>query len=137
MSKKSETSPSIAESDLQSLTELTSIIAATQDALSDDMVSRLSGALSEGLALLDRLTRNEGLIRLLHSLDHPDNQVLLIALSKALTTTSQELSESQPAKGGIGGLLKIVSEPGTSEGIRILSSLSKHLSDGVRNDQTR
>ena len=45
--------------DLQQLAEVATLITAARDALSDDIVSRVSGALSEGITLLDRLTRNE------------------------------------------------------------------------------
>ena len=48
------------ESDLQRLTEFAHLVTSAQDALTDDMVTRLASAFSEGINLLDRLTRNEG-----------------------------------------------------------------------------
>ena len=122
----------INNNDLQKLAELASIVAATHDALTDDMVSRLSSALSEGMILLDRLTRNEGLIRLLQVLDHPENQALLIGLSDALTKTSREIASTPPAKGGIGCALKVMTSEGTLEGLRMMSLLGAHLSESLR-----
>ncbi len=118
--------------DLERLAELASLVAAAQDALTDDMVCRLASAMSEGLTLLDRLTRNEGLVRLLQVLDHPENQKLLIGLSDALTATSRDMAAAAPAKGGIVGILQLAREPGTQEGLRMLSLLGRHLSESMR-----
>ncbi len=127
----------ISTSDLQRLTEFASIVAATQDALTDDMVARLASAFSEGMVLLDRVTRNEGLIKLLQELDHPDNQALLLGLSSALTKTSRDIAIAPPAKGGIGGLLKMISEPGIQEGLRMMSLIGAHLSESLRDIHRR
>jgi len=54
------------DDDLQRLVEFAQIVSAARDAMSDDIVTRLSGAMSEGMTLLDRLTRNQGLMSLLH-----------------------------------------------------------------------
>lgn len=122
----------INNSDLQRLTEFASIVAATQDALTDDMVARLASAFSEGMVLLDRVTRNEGLIRLLQVLDHPENQAFLMSLSNALTKTSRDISANAPSNGGVMGLLKLVSEPGTQEGLRMMSIFGEHMSECMR-----
>ncbi|MGF1643229.1 MAG: hypothetical protein ACFCUJ_06255, partial [Thiotrichales bacterium] len=112
--------------------EFATLITAARDALSDDMVARLASAFSEGITLLDRLTRNEGLMRLLQELDRPENQHFLISVSDAFTATSRELATAPPLHGGIGGLLKLAFEPGTQEGLRLLSLLGARLSDGMR-----
>ncbi|GMR08560.1 MAG: hypothetical protein BMS9Abin26_1565 [Gammaproteobacteria bacterium] len=129
---KTSTDAVFNSSDLDRLAELASLVAAAQDALTDDMVSRLAAAMSEGLTLLDRLTRNEGLVRLLQVLDHPENQTLLLGLSDALTATSRDIAAAAPAKGGIVGMLQLAREPGTQEGLRMLSLLGKHLSESMR-----
>jgi uncharacterized protein YjgD (DUF1641 family) len=120
------------ENDLQRLGELASLVAAAQDALSDDMVSRLASAFSEGITLLDRLTRNEGLMRLLQVLDRAECQYVLTSLADAITQMSRELATAPPAKGGLGGLLKLAREPGTQEGLRALSMLGKYWNDSLR-----
>ena len=44
--------------------------------------------MSEGITLLDRLTRNQGLMSLLQVLDREDSQNFLVALSKAIHEAS-------------------------------------------------
>jgi len=117
---------------LDGLTELATLVAAAQDALTDDMVSRLSSAMSEGITLLDRLTRNEGLVHLLQELDRPENQHFLISLSNAFTAASRDIATTVPARGGIGGMLRLAREPGTQEGLRLLSLIGEHLSESMR-----
>ncbi len=120
------------EKSLEGLTEIGTVIAAAKDALNDDMVARMSSAFSEGVMLLDRLTRNQALVRLLQNLDRPENQALLKSLSDALGKTSIEMSSSAPAKGGFGNLVKQLNDPDTQEGLRILAMLGKHLGAGIR-----
>ncbi len=119
--------------DLQQLTELATLVTSARDAMSDEIVTRLASAVSEGITLLDRLTRNEGLMRLIRALDRPENQDLLISLSNAITAMSRDLATtSSPAKGGIGGILQLAREPATQEGVRLLSLFSQHLRESVR-----
>ncbi len=108
-----------------------------EDVLTDDIVTRVGATMGEGLVLLDRLTRNEGLMRLLHALGRPENQFLLMGLADALTETSRELVDSEPAKGGIGATLRLAREPGTQEGLRMLALLGRNLSKNVRERERR
>ena len=124
--------PNDIDPDIQGLSELASLVTAAQDALSDEMVSRMASAFSEGITLLDRVTRNDGLMRLVHVLDRPENQALLLGLADALSATSRELASSKPSKGGVGGMLKLARDPGTEEGLRMLSLFGKHLSESMR-----
>lgn len=118
--------------DLKGLIEIANLVGAARDAMSDEIVTRMSGVMSEGLHLLDRLTRNEGLMQLLQVLDRPDSQNLLIALSEAIHVSSQEIAAAPPAKGGITCLLRVARDPGTLEGIRFLASLGQHMSHSLR-----
>jgi len=118
--------------ELEQLSELATLVTSARDALSDEIVSRVASALSEGITLLDRLTRNEGLMRLLQVLDRPDCQYLLVGLADALTATSRDISTAAPARGGVGEMLRIVRQPGTQEGLRVLSLLGEHLSESMR-----
>lgn len=122
----------MAAEDLQRLVEVAQLITAARDAMSDEIVTRLAGAMSEGLTLLDRLTRNEGLMHLLKVLDRQDTQYLLIALSDAIHAASQEIPATPPATGGLGCMVRVVRDPGTQEGIRLLSVFGKHLSHSLR-----
>lgn len=123
---------STSESDLQRLVEFAQLVTSAQDAMSDDIVNRLASAVSEGITLLDRLTRNEGLIHLLRELDRPENQAFLICMSNAFTQASRELATTPPTGGGIGGLFKLVSDPGTQEGLRLLSMVAARMSNSLR-----
>jgi len=118
--------------DLQDLAELGTVISAARDALNDDIISRLASAFSEGITLLDRLTRNEGLVHLLQELDRPENQQFLVSMSNAFTEASKDLATAPPASGGIGGLIKLMRDPGTQEGLRLLSMIGARLSDSMR-----
>lgn len=118
--------------DLEQLSELATLVTSARDAMSDEIVTRLSRVFSEGIALLDRLTRNEGLMRLLEVLDRPESQHLLIGLSKALSQMSREIATAPPASGGLVGLLRLALEPGTQEGLRSLSLLGQHWSESMR-----
>jgi len=128
---------SMSTEDLQRLVEVAQLVTAARDAMSDEIVTRMAGALSEGLTLLDRLTRNEGLMHLLKVLDRQDTQYLLIALSDAVHAASQEIPAAPPATGGLGCMMRVVRDPGTQEGIRLLSVVGKHLSHSLREQHRR
>ena len=137
MTTDTQTPPAADADDLQQLAELSTLIAAARDALSDDIVSRLASAFSEGITLLDRLTRNEGLVHLLQELDRPENQRFLICLSNAFTEASKDLATAPPLNGGIAGLLRLVNDPGTQEGLRLVSMIGARLSDSMRDMHRR
>lgn len=118
--------------DLLRLVEFAQLVTAAHDAMSDDIVTRLASVMSEGMTLLDRLTRNEGLMRLLQVLDRPESQHLLISLAGALGQMSRDLAAAPPAKGGILGIYRLAREPGTQEGLRSLSLLGQYWSDSLR-----
>ena len=118
--------------DLQQLIEVAQLITAARDAMSDEIVTRLSGALSEGVSLLDRITRNEGLMQLLQVLDHPDTQNWLVALSESLHVASQEIASTPPTKGGVLCLTRVATEPGTLEALRFVAALCGNMSQSLR-----
>jgi len=134
MTIEKETPPEVTvnASNLEGLAELGTIVAAAKDAMTDDMVSRLASAFSEGITLLDRLTRNDGLVHLLQELDRPENQHFLICLSNAFTAASRDIAIAPPAKGGVVGLCKLACKPGTQEGLRLVSLIGEHLSESMR-----
>ena len=134
MTTQTETPQAVtfSEPDLQRLVEFAQLVTSAQDAMSDDIVNRLASALSEGITLLDRLTRNEGFTHLLRELDRPENQRFLICMSNAFTAASRELATAPPASGGIGGLIKLISDPGTQEGLRLLAFVGARMSNSLR-----
>jgi uncharacterized protein YjgD (DUF1641 family) len=120
------------EASVASLVEMLNFLASARDALSDDIIIRLAGAASEGLALMDRLTRNEGLIYLLQELDRPENQKFLVSMANAFTEASRELASTPQAKGGMVCAMRLVKEPGVLEGLRLLSMIGARLSKSMR-----
>ncbi|VAW77844.1 hypothetical protein MNBD_GAMMA14-2087 [hydrothermal vent metagenome] len=134
MTTQTETPPAttVSDNDMQRLAELATLITAAQDAMSDEIVTRLASAMSEGLTLLDRLTRNEGLVHLLKELDRPENQHFLISLSNAFTEATRDIATAAPSKGGVTGILRLACEPGTQEGLRLVSLIGQHLSESMR-----
>jgi uncharacterized protein YjgD (DUF1641 family) len=122
----------MSEADLQQLVEFAHLITSARDAMSDEIVHRLASALSEGITLLDRLTRNEGLIHMLREMDRPENQRFLICVSNAFTATTRDLATLPPARSGLAGLLKLMSDPGVQEGLRLLAMLAAKMSEGLR-----
>ncbi len=134
MTTQAETPPAttVNDNDMQRLAELATLIAAAQDAMSDEIVTRLASAMSEGITLLDRLTRNEGVVHLLRELDRPENQHFLISLSNAFTEATRDIATAAPSKGGVAGILRLACEPGTQEGLRLVSLIGRHLSESMR-----
>jgi uncharacterized protein YjgD (DUF1641 family) len=124
--------PMLDQAAVNSLVEMINLLESAKDAMSDEIVTRLARTASEGVTLLDRLTRNEGLMRLLQVLDRPESQYLLLSLADSLAKMSRELAAAPPAKGGILGLLQLAREPGTQEGVRALSLLGKYWNDSLR-----
>ncbi|MBM3369001.1 MAG: hypothetical protein FJY43_12130 [Betaproteobacteria bacterium] len=132
MTSPTENPAAVGDADLQRLAEFAHLVTSAQDALSDEMVSRIASTFSEGITMLDRLTRNEGLTHLLRELDRAENQQFLIALSNAFTKASRELASSPPAAGGLTGLLRLMSDPGVQEGMRLMAIVGAHMSNSLR-----
>ena len=139
MTTQTETPPTttVNNDDLQRLVEFAQLVTSAQDAMSDEIVTRLARVMNEGVTLLDRLTRNEGLMTLLRVLDQPESQRLLIGLAEALRETSRDIANTPPAKGSLIELLRAVFHPGTQEGIRILTFLGQHLNHSLREQHRR
>lgn len=107
--------------ELDQLIEITALIASARNAMSDEMVARLARVVSEGAALLDRLTRNEALLQLLRSLERPEGQRMLIAMAKAIGPAAAQIAAAPASGGGIAGLWKLAREPGTQDALRCLA----------------
>ncbi len=124
--------PALDAAAVDSLVEMLNFVASAKDAMSDEIVARLARTMSEGMTLLDRITRNEGVMRLLQVLDRPETQYLLISLADALAKMSRDLATAPPAKGGLLGLVQLARTPGTQEGVRALSLLGQYWNDSLR-----
>jgi uncharacterized protein YjgD (DUF1641 family) len=115
--------------DLDRLVELARLVGSAQDALTDDMVGRLARVASESIVLVDRLTRSDGFLRLIGLLERPDIQESLAGLLEAVAK-AREQGRGAPSKGGIGGAVRLMSDPETQDALRFMAGLSKALTKG-------
>ncbi len=113
--------------DLDRLISLARLVAALEDSLSDDIVNRLSIVATEMAALVDKLARNEGFMRLIDILGREEVQCALIDVAEATCAAKSQVSELPATKGGIGGLWQLAKDPGTQEALRFMALVSKQL----------
>lgn len=122
--------PALAElvenGDLDRLVELARLVGSAQDALTDDMIGRLARVAGESMVLIDRLTRSDGFLRLIGFLEGPDIQETLAGLLEAVASAREE-GGVRPSSGGIGGAIKLMSEPGTQDAVRFMARISSAL----------
>lgn len=114
--------------DLERLGGLVRLVAAIEDAVSDDIVTRLATVAAELTTLVDKLARNRGFLRLIELLGREEIQTSLIDLIEAASAARQEAAVLPPPKGGVLGLMRTASEPGVQSALRFLSLVSSHMS---------
>lgn len=130
----------VRDGDLERLAQLARVYQAAQDALTDDMVGRLSGALGEGLSLLDRLNRSGvgRLVSLLERLEASGQLQKLVDSVPVLVQRMERLSvlldclEGAAAKaarhtptGGLGGVWRLVTDARTQQSLQFLVETGK------------
>lgn len=111
--------------DLERITHLARLLGSAEDALTDDMIGRLAGLAGDGLALLDRITRSDGIPRLLGLIERVEVQDALAALLEALATSRSE--QREPTSGGLGEMLRLARDPQTHEALHFMVNLTGHL----------
>jgi uncharacterized protein YjgD (DUF1641 family) len=135
--------------DLDRLVALARTYGAAQDALTDEMVSRVAQTASESLSIMDRLHRagaerlvdafarlaNSGALERLDTLGErlTASFDLLERIIGALESANRELETKAAAGGGLGGLWRIMREPENQETLRFLLALGR----GFRNRGVR
>lgn len=135
--------------DLRRLVDLSRVLGAAEDALTDDMISRFAGVMGEAVSVVDRLNRsgvgrlvevlekldaNGGLERIAMGLPKVTEQLeLLQDVSGCLTRASEEMVEQPPAKGGLGGILKIVRDRENQEFLRFIMAFGRQLKERCLN----
>lgn len=113
--------------DLDRMISLARLVAAVEDSLSDDIVNRLSIVATEMAALVDKLARNEGFMRLIDILGREDVQCALIDVAESACAAKTEAAALPAPKGGIGGLWQLATDPGTQDALRFMALVSKQL----------
>jgi uncharacterized protein YjgD (DUF1641 family) len=135
--------------DLQRLADMARILGAAEDAVTDDMVGRLAEVFGEAVSLVDRLNRSGvsrlvtvlerldesgGLDRIADSMPKMAEQIeLLEDMSGCLSTATEEIRQQPPARGGIGGLLKIMRDKDNQEFLRFAMALGRQMSQRCLN----
>jgi len=113
--------------DMERLVNLARFFAAVEDSLSDDIINRLSIVATEMASLVDKLSRNNGFMRLVDILGREEVQCGLVDVAESVYTVKKQSADLPAAKGGFGGLLKLAMDPGTQDALRFLSMVSKQL----------
>lgn len=132
--------------DLDRLVRLARLYGSAEDALTDDMIGRVAEAAADGLSLLDRFNRGGAgrIVGMLERMEASGSLARLVvvlprvvdrleqieALLVALEQAEAETSRGQKSKGGIGGLLRILTDAGNQEALRHLVNLGKVLGKG-------
>jgi len=139
--------PALAEmvnnGDLDRMVKLVRVYSSAEDALSDEMVGRLTDTIGNGLSLLDRFSRGgaEHMVKMLESLQDSGalerTATMLPQLADRLTTVQEVLlsidaaakasRDAAPANGGIGGLWQMMRDPETQSTLRFLLAVGKQL----------
>lgn len=140
--------PALAElvnnGDLDRLAKLARVYTAAEDSLSDEMIGRLAETATEGMSLLDRLSRG-GAGRLVEMLAHLEasgnlqriadtlprlleRMEMLDALLHAFEASCKETAQQPKSPGGVGGLWSLMRDPANQDALRFLINAGKAMS---------
>ena len=139
--------PALAEmvnnGDLDRMIKLVRVYSSAEDALTDEMVGRLTDTIGNGLSLLDRFSRGgaEQMVKMLEGLQTSGAleriATTLPQLADRLTTVQEVLLSidaaakasraAVPVAGGIGGLWNMMRDPETQDTLRFLLAVGKQL----------
>ena len=142
--------PALAEmvnnGDLNRLVKLVRVYSSAEDALTDEMVSRLIDTVGNGLSLLDRFSRGgaEHVVKMLEGLQESGAlerlATTLPQLADRLATVQEVLQSidaaaatsraSPPSRGGIGGLWELMRDPEAQDTLRFMLVVGKELRKG-------
>ena len=110
----------VANGDLDRLVALARTYGAAQDAMTDEIVTRMADTMGASLSLMDRLNR-AGADRLVG---------LLERVVGALEAANREASEKPAATGGFGGLWQLMRDPENQEALRFMLAVGRGLRGG-------
>ncbi len=132
--------------DLQRLVKLVRVYSSAEDALTDEMVSRLTDTVGNGLSLLDRFSRGgaEHVVRMLEGLQESGAlerlATMLPQLAERLATVQEVLQSidaaaaasrsAPPSRGGLGGLWQMMRDPEAQDTLRFMLTVGKQLRKG-------
>lgn len=109
--------------DLDRVVNAARVLGSAGDALSDDIVGRLAEVAGELMIMADRLTRNEGVMRLLDLLEREHVVDTIVTLLESVSEA--KANHQATSTGGIGSLLKIMSDRDVQDGLQFVAAFSK------------
>ncbi|MCL4746850.1 MAG: DUF1641 domain-containing protein [Burkholderiaceae bacterium] len=139
--------PAVAEmvnnGDLDRLVKLARVYGSAEDALSDEMVGRLTETIGNGLSLLDRASRG-GAERIVAMLEHLEGSGALERLANSVPQLVERLgvvqnllqslehavnvsAQAPRASGGLSGLWQMMRDPDTQETLSFLLTIGKEM----------
>ncbi|MBK7063370.1 MAG: hypothetical protein IPH51_24255 [Rubrivivax sp.] len=139
--------PALAEmvnnGDLQRLVKLARLYGSAEDALTDEMVGRLSETLGNGLSLLDRANRGgaEQVVKMLEGLQDSgsleriatalpqlaDRLDTVQGLLRSIDAAATASRAAPPSAGGFGGLWQLMRDPESQDTLRFMLGVGKQL----------
>lgn len=111
--------------DLDRVVDLARLMGTASDAVTDDIVGRLAETASELMSIADRLTRSDGLTRLLDLLEREHVIDALIDFGEAAATAKAEHTPS--SKGGIKGIMGTMQDPDVQDALQFFGAMFKEL----------
>ena len=108
--------------DLERAANLVRVLGSAGDAMSDDIVGRLSEMANSLIIIADRISRNENIHKLLDLLERDYMIDMLTSMCEA--AASAKASHDAPSSGGIMGLLKTMKDPEVQQALQFMSKFS-------------
>ena len=131
------------DGDLERLVQLARIYGSMQDAMTEEMVGRLSETIGAGITLLDRFNRGgaDRLLQILERLDASgaleraarvmpllaDRLEMLERMLHCFEAATHEADKAPPEKGGVFGLMSMMRDPETQRSLRFLMILARQM----------
>ena len=111
--------------DLDRVVNLARVMGAAGDAMTDDIVSRLAETAGELMCIADRLSRSEGLLRLLDLLEREPIVNLLAEFGEA--AAAAKASHAPDSKGGMLGMMSTMQDPDVQDALKFFGAMFKEL----------
>jgi uncharacterized protein YjgD (DUF1641 family) len=112
----------VANGDLDRLVALARTFGAAQDAMTDEMVSRLAETVAETVSIVDRMHR-AGLDRLVGVMEQMVH--LLEGAVGAMEAARRDVEAMPAARGGLGGMLDLLRDREGQESLRFFMAFAK------------
>ncbi len=113
--------------DLDRIVALARMVGSAQDALNDEMVTRLAGLAADAVSILDRVTRNGFIDRWLALADRAEKSGLGPDFMTAVDVAVKDMETTPRPQGGIGGLWTLMRQQSTQQAYQFAITLMNAL----------